>query len=850
MVATVPRRLAHARRHAGALQGEHQLVSIVQFRPAADESIERILVPRPPRDIFERAICPLRMSRDIGQRAPFGVREAGDREPPILPGTGIDIVRRRRLVRGAVAVARPDAPVRGPVEDRGAADEKSHLGLRGIDPLSFARARPMEERGEHGEGEAVGAHPVEVGVTPTRGHRRLGQSRHLRQTGEGVRDRTHGAKAAVGALRAHARLLDVDDVRLDRTQHVVSQSPVIEHARRKTLRDDVRHRHQALRDLEALRVPDVERDAALAGILVVELPAHVRIGDALQRRRGLIARSAASERRHRGEPRIRVALELHLDALGAECAQEPRAAGRGEEPREVEDADPVQRERLAVRRERLVDRRTRIGIDHREVARPLEGHGRGVLVQQRRAPPDRPGRARRDPLARGVAERAADFRVLDVGATAARDPVRILGVFVGLPERRPQHAGFLCFAPRHVLVGESPHETLDGLHRVVAFARDGPGAGDEPATRRRRGVFAFKARLHAVALEQRRDPRSFIRLRSQARHHPAPVFRVHDRGVRRDRFTGMTAGLAQHRGAPHHPRHEIDLGGFRHRLVDRARQALSLARPEAKEQRGEDREGELLAGDVEGVPHLGGDRRQIVLAARCGIVAAIHHHAAERKVYQIRSLEIGPRSMVAERRHPRVDQGGELRHQRVRAQPARVEFTPGCRLQQHVRGGDERAEPLPVLRLTQVEHDRALAAVVLPEEERALGIFPVLVEGPDAACGAAAGRLHLDDLGAQTRQRQAAVLGLLVGQLDDADAGQCAASGRDGIGNGTLVLCCHIDPQSVNSDGYGETSKVVRFMLFSPGTTVAQLTLTTPCRKVAGYLPSLARCAGEGDPAD
>jgi hypothetical protein len=48
----------------------------------------------------------------------------------------------------------------------------------------------------------------------------------------------------------------------------------------------------------------------------------------------------------------------------------------------------------------------------------------------------------------------------------------------------------------------------------------------------------------------------------------------------------------------------VDLGAFRHRLVDGARQLLALPRPPAKEQGSEDRHGELLTRDVIGVPHL------------------------------------------------------------------------------------------------------------------------------------------------------------------------------------------------------------------------------------------------------
>ena len=74
------------------------------------------------------------------------------------------------------------------------------------------------------------------------------------------------------------------------------------------------------------------------------------------------------------------------------------------------------------------------------------------------------------------------------------------------------------------------------------------------------------------------------------------------------------------------------------------------------------------------------------------------------------------------------------------------------------------------------------------------GIFPVFVEGTDAACGAAAGRLHFDDLGAQTRQRQPAVLRLLVGQFDNAQAAERPRAGRAVAVDRTLLLCFHGDP--------------------------------------------------------
>src|SRR5262249_25534747 len=108
--------------------------------------------------------------------------------------------------------------------------------------------------------------------------------------------------------------------------------------------------------------------------------------------------------------------------------------------------------------------------------------------------------------------------------------------------------------------------------------------------------------------------------------------------------------------------------------------------------------------------------------------------------------------------------------------------------------GDERTELVAVCRLVQIEPDRALAAIVLPEEQGALGIFSVFVEGTDAARGAAAGWLYFDNISTQTCQRQPTILRLLVGQFDDAETGERTRAGRAVAADRTLVLCFHDDP--------------------------------------------------------
>src|SRR5690606_7990927 len=49
--------------------------------------------------------------------------------------------------------------------------------------------------------------------------------------GKSSGNRSHGSEAAIAAVIAHARLLDIDDIGLDGFEDVVSQSKPIHHAR-------------------------------------------------------------------------------------------------------------------------------------------------------------------------------------------------------------------------------------------------------------------------------------------------------------------------------------------------------------------------------------------------------------------------------------------------------------------------------------------------------------------------------------------------------------------------------------------------------------------------------------------
>src|SRR5206468_5913603 len=110
----------------------------------------------------------------------------------------------------------------------------------------------------------------------------------------------------------------------------------------------------------------------------------------------------------------------------------------------------------------------------------------------------------------------------------------------------------------------------------------------------------------------------------------------------------------------------------------------------------------------------------------------------------------GPSSPNGETRR---DQRRKLLRQRGGAESVPVELAARRRFQQHVRGGEECLKPLAIVGLAQVKDDRPFPAVVLPEEERTLGIILVLVEGTDATGRTPTRRFDLDDVGAEPGER-------------------------------------------------------------------------------------------------
>ena len=98
-------------------------------------------------------------------------------------------------------------------------------------------------------------------------------------------------------------------------------------------------------------------------------------------------------------------------------------------------------------------------------------------------------------------------------------------------------------------------------------------------------------------------------------------------------------------------------------------------------------------------------------------------------------------------------------------------------LQDHVRRRYQSLEQVLALSGLQAEGNAPLGGVVMPEKEAALTMGGVLQERPHGPGVVPAGRLYLDDLGAQVGHELAAEVALLVGQLQDSNTRHGAGEG-------------------------------------------------------------------------
>ena len=203
-------------------------------------------------------------------------------------------------------------------------DREQGRGHRDLDVLATAGPLALVERGEDA-GQAL-----ERGVHVAVGDRVVGvgpaASFALEPGQPALRAHDGGVRPAMGprAGRAVAGQRGVDQVGVLGGQRLVAQADAVHDAGAEVLQHHVAAPDQLAQDLDGARLAQVERDVALAAVLLREVR-----GDGVDPRERVAGHVALGR--------------LHLDDVGPHVGQHPPAVGPGEHPGEVEDPHPAQR---------------------------------------------------------------------------------------------------------------------------------------------------------------------------------------------------------------------------------------------------------------------------------------------------------------------------------------------------------------------------------------------------------------------------------------------------------------------------------------------------------------------------
>ena len=175
-----------------------------------------------------------------------------------------------------------------------------------------------------------------------------------------------------------------------------------------------------------------------------------------------------------------------------------------------------------------------------------------------------------------------------------------------------------------------------------------------------------------------------------------------------------------------------------------------------------------------------------------------------------------PGPLIAERRHARGDQAGELRSDVTRGNTQRRCRLTLARIEVDIGGGNKMAEFLLAIQRVEVEHDGPLAPIIAPEMQRPLGTGFIIQEGSDGTGRRSLRGFHLDDLSAEAGERHADVFGCLIGHFHNTQAlqhawqmpGLIAREGQDArrsrhaeISLRRVVRGGAVDPRTTSSSG-------------------------------------------------
>ncbi len=255
--------------------------------------------------------------------------------------------RHEGAVRGGVDRIAGEAPRQRAGHDAGRGragaqrPQPGHDGVedRDVEDRALAGSLAPEERRQDLQGGQ--RPPGHVGdLDARRDGARPGRPEQRQEAADGEVVEVVARPVPVGAHLPVPRQGAVDDPGVHGPDRRLAEPPSGKLARHRRLEEDIRRRREAQHDLPAPREPVVDRDAPLAAIDGLEEAAEPELG---RRHPGVVA----------GQRR------LDLDDLRAEVGKEERAPRAGQQPGEIQDADPRERTAQARRCSRLGQRVSR-----------------------------------------------------------------------------------------------------------------------------------------------------------------------------------------------------------------------------------------------------------------------------------------------------------------------------------------------------------------------------------------------------------------------------------------------------------------------------------------------------------
>ena len=231
----------------------------VQFRPVTP-TVEAIFEPP--------VLGPIGLVQHPANPLPLFVAVHGYRDPAVVSPAGVATVGRH----ARIAVADPGLcpSVGGEVQEGLGHRGAGGLSLGYVDKLALAGAQAVHQGRHHREHRLLGGGVVGIGNLRQQ-RRSVGIAGHVNQARRSLGGRTGGPEIGPGTGETVARGRHHDDVRLDAAQVFVFQMEVSDGPGREILREHIADGNQVLQDFHAGGVGQVQGDAQLVAVMLVEI---------------------------------------------------------------------------------------------------------------------------------------------------------------------------------------------------------------------------------------------------------------------------------------------------------------------------------------------------------------------------------------------------------------------------------------------------------------------------------------------------------------------------------------------------------------------------------------------------